>query len=153
MDGDFLKKISFFDTLSDDELNEVLALTKQEDFKEGDSIFSEGDTGDKLFIIIAGAVRISKNIPGMGEEALSILRTGDYFGEMALIEDITRSADATAHEGSSVITISKEDLQSLMEKNREMGYKILTKFVETLSRRLRETNDKLRSFFAMSGGF
>jgi len=153
MDGDFLKKINFFDTLSDDELNEVLALTKQEDFKEGDSIFSEGDTGDKLFIIIAGAVRISKNIPGMGEEALSILRTGDYFGEMALIEDITRSADATAHEGSSVITISKEDLQSLMEKNREMGYKILTKFVETLSRRLRETNDKLRSFFAMSGGF
>ncbi|MDH3973194.1 MAG: cyclic nucleotide-binding domain-containing protein [Deltaproteobacteria bacterium] len=153
MDGDVLKKISFFDTLTADELNEVLALTKQEDFKGGDKIFSEGDKGDKLYIIIAGAIRISKSIPGMGEEALSILRTGDYFGEMALIEDITRTADATAHEGSSLISISKEDLQSLMEKNREMGYKILTKFVGTLSRRLRETNDKLRSFFAMSGGF
>lgn len=153
MDGEVLKKISFFDTLSDDELKEVLALTKQEDFKEGDTIFNEGDTGDKLFIIIAGAVRISKQIPGMGEEALCVLRTGDYFGEMALIENITRTADAKAHEGSSVITIAKEDLQSLMEKNREMGYKILSKFVETLSRRLRETNDKLRSFFAMSGGF
>jgi len=153
MDAVVLKKVGFFDTLNDEELSEVLTLTKQEDFKEGDSIFSEGDTGDKLFIIIAGAVRISKNIPGMGEEALSVLRTGDYFGEMALIEDITRTADATAHEGSSVITISKEDLQSLMEKNREMGYKILVKFVETLSRRLRATNDKLQSFFAMSGGF
>jgi len=153
MDAVILKKVSFFDTLSDDELSEVIALTKQEDFKEGDRLFNEGDKGDKLYIIISGAIRISKTIPGMGEEALSILRTGDYFGEMALIEDISRTADATAHEGSSLITISKEDLQSIMDKDREMGYKILTKFVETLSRRLRETNDKLRSFFAMSGGF
>jgi len=153
MDAEVLKKVGFFDTLTESELNEVLSLTKQDDFKAGDTIFNEGDTGDKLFIIIAGAIRISKTIPGMGEEALCILRTGDYFGEMALIEDIGRTADATAHEGSSLISISKEDLQSLMDKDREMGYKILTKFVETLSKRLRDTNDKLRSFFAMSGGF
>lgn len=153
MDVEVLKKVGFFDTLTDNELKEILALAKQEDFREGDIIFNEGDGGDKLYVIIAGAVRISKHIPGIGEEALSVLRTGDYFGEMALIENITRTADAKAHEGSSVISISKEDLQSLMEQNREMGYKILTKFVETLSRHLRETNDKLRSFFAMSGGF
>ena len=98
-------------------------------------------------------MRISKNIPGIGEEALCVLAPGDYFGEMALIDNAPRSADALSHVDASLLTVSKADLEALMEKNKELAYKLLWKFVETLSKRLRETNDKIRSFFAMSGGF
>ncbi len=153
MDIDILKKVKFFDTLTEDELKEIASLSKLEEYKEGETIFSEGDEGERLFVIISGAVRISKNIPGMGEEALSILRAGDYFGEMSLIDNAPRSADARTHEDSSLMTLSKKDLEGLMDEKKDIGYKILSKFVETLSKRLRDTNDKIRSFFAMTGGF
>ncbi len=153
MDIGILKKVKFFDTLTEVELKEIASLSKPEEYKEGETIFSEGDEGEKLFVILSGAVRISKNIPGMGEEALSILRDGDYFGEMSLIDNAPRSADARTHEDTSVMTLSKKDLETLMDEKKDIGYKILSKFVETLSQRLRDTNDKIRSFFAMTGGF
>ncbi len=153
MDIDILKKVKFFDTLTENELKEIASLSKLKEYKEGETIFSEGDEGERLFVIISGAVRISKNIPGMGEEALSILRAGDYFGEMALIDNAPRSADARTHEASGLMTLSKKDLETLMDEKKDLGYKILSKFVETLSQRLRDTNDKIRSFFAMTGGF
>ena len=153
MDITDLKKVPLFDTLTDDELNEVLGLSKKEEHKSGDKIFAEGDAGDRLYIIDSGAVRISKNIPGIGEEALCVLNPGDYFGEMAIIDNAPRSADALSHEDACLLTLSKADLEKLMEKNKELAYKLLWKFVETLSKRLRETNDKIRTFFAMSGGF
>ena len=153
MDIDILKKVKFFDTLSEDELKEIASLSKAEKYKEGETIFSEGGEGDRLFVILSGAVRISKNIPGMGEEALTVLRVGDYFGEMALIDNAPRSADARTHEDSSLMTLAKKDLETLMDAKKDIGYKILSKFVETLSQRLRDTNDKIKSFFAMTGGF
>ena len=153
MDIDILKKVRFFDNLSEDELKEVASLAKTVEFKEGEVVFGEGDEGDRLFVILSGAIRISKNIPGIGEEALSVLRTGDYFGEMALIDNAPRSADARTHEDSRLMALSKKDLETLMDAKKDLGYKILSKFVETLSKRLRETNDKIRSFFAMTGGF
>ncbi len=153
MDIKILKKVQFFDTLTDEELKEVMSASQKEDFKKDEKIFSEGDKGDKLYVILSGEIRISKNIPGIGEEALSVLHPGSYFGEMALIEDVPRSADAIIHEDASLMSVSKGDLEKLMEKNVEVGNKILWKFVGTLSHRLRETNDKIRSFFAMTGGF
>lgn len=153
MDIDILKNVKFFDTLTEDELKEIASFSKPEEYKEGETIFSEGDEGERLFVILSGAVRISKTIPGMGEEALCVLRTGDYFGEMALIDNAPRSADARTHEDASLMTLSKKDLETLMSEKKDMGYKILSKFVETLSQRLRDTNDKIRSFFAMTGGF
>ena len=64
-------------------------------------IFEEGEQGDKFYLILDGAVRISRIVPGMGEEALAVLRAGTYFGEMALIDDFPRCADARAHERAS----------------------------------------------------
>ena len=153
MDTSLLKEVPLFNTLTEEELSEVFQILKQEDFEENHKIFCEGDEGDKLYIVLSGAVRISKNIPGIGEEALCVLNRGDYFGEMALIDNFPRSADAISHEKSSCLSVSKGDLEVLMSCNKDITCKLLYKFVETLSKRLRETNDKLRSFFAMSGGF
>lgn len=153
MDTTLLKEVPLFNTLSEEERIKVFQILKEENFQKNNKIFCEGEIGDKLYIILSGAVRISKNIPGIGEEALCVLNRGDYFGEMALIDDFPRSADALSHEETSLFTVSKDDLEELMKNNKDIACKLLYKFVETLSKRLRETNDKLRSFFAMSGGF
>jgi CRP-like cAMP-binding protein len=88
----------------------------------------------------------------MGEEALAVLKAGDYFGEMALIDDFPRSADARVHEACRLFVISKEHLQDLLFVDRDLAYDLLWNFVRTLSGRLRETNDKM-TFLAASSRF
>ena len=78
---------------------------------------------------------------------------GSYFGEMALIDDTPRSADATAQQSCSLYVIQKSDLEQLMFQNKDLAYQLLWTFVRTLSARLRETNDKIKAFFAISARF
>jgi CRP-like cAMP-binding protein len=103
-----------------------------------------------MFVIEKGRVRISKNVPGIGEEALAILEPGAYFGEMAVVDDTPRSADAIAHSPVLLQVISKEALDELMFIDKEIAYILLWTFVRTLSERLRETNEKIKAFFALS---
>ena len=116
-------------------------------------IFKEGDPGDRCYVITNGAVRISKFIPNIGEEALAVLKPGDYFGEMALIDNFPRSAHAIANTDAAVLAISKTDLDKVLIMDRELGYKLLWAFTKTLSKRLRETNEKIAGFLALTGGF
>jgi CRP-like cAMP-binding protein len=88
----------------------------------------------------------------MGEEALAVLRAGSYFGEMALIDEFPRSADARCHETCRLFVLRKEDLEDLLFVDRDLAYEILWNFVRTLSQRLRETNDKM-TFLAVTNKF
>ncbi len=106
-----------------------------------------------MYVVVAGRVRISKGLPGGGEEALSVLEPGSYFGEMAMIDDAPRSADAVAHTDGALAVIRREDLDRLMFLDKDMAYAVLWTLVRTLSGRLRETTEKLRSFFALVGPF
>jgi hypothetical protein len=89
-------------------------------------------------------------VPGIGEEALAILERGQYFGEMSLIEEGPRSADAIAHTSCLLYELSREKLDEVMFTDKELASTLLWTFVRTLSSRLRETNDKIRAFFALS---
>ena len=149
---DVLKKINLFENLSETDLERVLALCIKQAFPKDAVIFREGDPGDRCYIITGGAVRISKFIPNIGEEALAVLKPGDYFGEMALIDNFPRSATAVTNDDADVFSISKPDLDRVLIADRDLGYKLLWTFTRTLSRRLRETNDKLTGFLALSGG-
>ena len=150
---EFLKKVSLFESLSTPELEKVEKISTMEAFAKDAVIFREGDPGDRCYVITNGDVRISKFIPNIGEEALAVLKPGDYFGEMALIDKFPRSAHAIANSDVAVLAITKADLDRMLIMDRELGYKILWAFTKTLSRRLRETNEKLAGFLAMSGGF
>ncbi len=152
MDPNTLKNIYLFQNLTQDEVSRVAQISGTENFTTGSSIFKEGDQGDKLYVILSGAVRISKKVSG-AEEALAVLKTGDFFGEMALIDDIERSADAIAHEDCSLMTIKKDNFESLLFVNKDLAYSILWSFVRTLSARLRETNEKVAAILNMKGGF
>jgi CRP/FNR family transcriptional regulator, cyclic AMP receptor protein len=149
----FLKKVNLFETLSVDELEKIEKISRIEAFAKDAIIFKEGDPGDRCYVITNGDVRISKFILNIGEEALAILKPGDYFGEMALIDNFPRSAHAIANTDVALLAISKTDLDKILIMDRELGYKLLWAFTKTLSKRLRETNEKMASFLAMSGGF
>ncbi len=153
MEPTILKGIYLFEDLTDEELVKISRILVNEKQPEGAFLFHEGDKGEKFYVILKGSVRISQAIRGAGEEALTILNAGDYFGEMALIDDSPRSADAIVHENSEFLVISKKDFDELLFFDKEIAYKMLWAFVRTLSRRLRETNDKIKAFLHMAGNF
>ena len=147
-----LKRIQLFKELSDEQLSSIADICHKEVFKAGEKIFEEGAIGDKFYMIQRGEVRISKIIQGIGEEALVVLKEGAYFGEMALIDEAPRSATAICNTNSVLLAIDKNDFERLLHENHDLASMLLWTFVRTLSVRLRETNEKIKSFFAMTGG-
>ena len=147
-----LARISLFADLPAVYLRRIASLGIEESYARGATVFAEGTPGDKLYVILSGAIRISRQVPGMGEEALAILKAGDYFGEMALIDDFPRSADAIAHESCRLLVLTKDRVADLLFVDRDLAYDLLWSFVRTLSARLRETNDKM-TFLAVSSKF
>lgn len=145
-------KISIFSGLGQAALEQLASIASEESFKLGDFVFREGSPGDGLYLLLAGKVRISREVAGMGEEALAILAPGDYFGEMSIIDGAPRSADARVHERCSLLVIKKADMEDLLFLNKDLAYEILWSWVRTLSARLRETNDKM-TFLSVSGKF
>jgi len=146
-----LRRCALFESLSAEQVEKVAEIATERHVAEGQPIFREGSTGDEMYVIVAGTVRISKEIPGAGEEALTLLGPGSYFGEMAAIDDAPRSADAVAHTACGLLAIRREDLDRLMFLDKDLAYAVLWAFVRTLSSRLRETTEKLRSFFTLAG--
>lgn len=147
---DLLRNVAIFKDLEADELAQVAEVCRPESFVSGEYIFREGESGNRLYLIVEGEVRISRDVPGSGEEALAVLKRGALFGEMAVFDRTERSTDAISNGGTSVLTIARPDFEMLLDFNRELAYKVLWACVRLMSARLRSTNDSLRSFLAMS---
>ena len=149
---DALGQIDLFKEIHPDGLGRISAICAEESYGVGSVIFKEGDIGDKLYFILEGKVRISREVSGMGEEALAILGAGAAFGEMSLIDDFPRSADARVHERCRLLVLTKSALEDLLFLDKDLAYEILWNFVKILSNRLRETNDKM-TFLSVTGKF
>lgn len=146
-----LEQISLFAGLLPVHLARIGKLAQVHAYKRGEHVFRHGDASDGLYLVITGSIRISRNVAGIGEEALAVLREGQHFGEMSLIEDdATRSADAICHERAELLKLPKDDLRDLMFVDRELAYELLWRFVRTLSGRLRDSNDRLMMLSASS---
>lgn len=107
-------------------------------FASGDLIFSQGDLGTDMFIIQEGEVDIIKHIQGESH-LLSHLEKGDFFGEMALMENSPRTADALAKTDVKVVAINGSRFDEMLRKNPEIAVRIIRKY----SKRLREANSLL----------
>lgn len=145
-----LRGVAIFQNLDNEELERVAEVCKTQEFVSGEYIFREGEAGNRLYLLFEGDVRISRVVPGSGEEALAVLKPGALFGEMSVFDRSERSTDAISNGGSKCITISRSDFELLLDFNRELAHKVLWSCVRVLSGRLRATNDSLRSFLAMS---
>ncbi len=147
---ELLKKVSIFKDLNDAELGRVARICQRESFISGAYVFREGEEGTRLYLIVEGEVRISRDVPGSGEEALAVMKAGSLFGEMAVFDRGERSTHAISNGGTTVLTITRRDFELLLDAERELAYKVLWASVRLLTSRLRATNDSLRSFLAMS---
>ncbi|HMR11552.1 MAG TPA: cyclic nucleotide-binding domain-containing protein [Polyangiaceae bacterium] len=147
-----LQKISLFQGLKPQALELIARISTEESHTSGTKIFQHGDAGDKLYLILEGRVRISREVPGMGEEALAILGPGEIFGEMALLDESPRSADARVHERCRVLAIPKDAFDDLLFLHKDLAYEVLWSFVRMLVGRLRDTTDKL-TFLSITGKF
>lgn len=147
-----LSEIDLFQGIHPQGIDRIAGICAEESYRVGDVIFREGEVGDKLYLILDGKVRISREVSGMGEEALAILGEGAAFGEMSLIDDFPRSADARVHERCRLLVLTKSALEDLLFLDKDLAYEILWNFVKTLSTRLRETNDKM-TFLSVTGKF
>ena len=147
-----LSRVPFFNGLTREALGLIARATAEESHATGTKIFQFGDPGDKLFILLEGKVRISREVAGMGEEALAVLGAGEVFGEMSLLDESPRSADARVHERCRLLVITKEAFDDLLFLHKDLAYEVLWSIVRMLTQRLRETNDKL-TFLSVSGKF
>ncbi|HVR18946.1 MAG TPA: cyclic nucleotide-binding domain-containing protein [Polyangiaceae bacterium] len=149
---DQLARVELFSGLKPQGLELIAKVATEETHAVGTKIFQHGDAGDKLYLILEGKVRISREVPGMGEEALAVLGPGQLFGEMALLDESARSADARVHERCRVLAIPKDGFDDLLFLHKDLAYEVLWSIVRMLVSRLRETNDKL-TFLSVSGKF
>jgi CRP-like cAMP-binding protein len=147
-----LQQAALFQGLKPAALELLLAIAAKEEHAKGAYLFHHGDSGERMYLILDGKIRISRNVSGMGEEAMAILGPGEVFGEMALLDESPRSADAIVHESCVLLAIPKDAFDDLLFSRKELAYEILWGFVRLLSSRLRETNDKL-TFLSVSGRF
>src|SRR5512141_1713740 len=100
---ELLKDVAIFHDLDDGELARVSEVCRTQDFVSGEYVFHEGEPGNRLFLVVEGEVRISRMIPGSGEEALASLKKGALFGEMAVFDRSERSTDAISNGGCKLL--------------------------------------------------
>jgi CRP/FNR family cyclic AMP-dependent transcriptional regulator len=139
-----LKKVPFFSQLKKSELLEFKRILHHRYFKKGEIIFYEGEPGAGMYVIENGKIGIYKNFDDNSKEELAILQSGEFFGEMALLDESARSASAVALENTSVLGLFRHDLFNLINRKPKLGNKILLKLAQMLAERLRLSNDELQ---------
>jgi CRP/FNR family cyclic AMP-dependent transcriptional regulator len=147
---EILKSLHLFSELNFAAIKELTYLAAERLFRRGEIIFEENANGNSLMAIISGEVRISQRATVSGEETLTVLKKGDFFGEMALLEDLPRSATAIAHSDAYMLEISRDKFLRFIEKDTASGVKILFTLAKILSSRLREADVKIKAFVNLS---
>jgi CRP-like cAMP-binding protein len=137
-----LKKIGFFADLSDFDLAQIAAITEARDYRPGERIVEERTAAERFFIIVRGKIQITKRFADGDEFVLSVHSDGEFFGEMALLDEGPRSATVRAVEATTLLEITRTDFETLLYKAPLLAYRILRE----LSIRLRETGALLVSF-------
>ena len=150
---EFLRSVSLFRDLDDEELAHVLMVGLLKRYAQETPILTEGTPGGQLHVIHQGRVRISKVVPGVGEEALTILGPADFFGEVEFFDGAPASAHAIAHTECEVFTIPHGEVGAMMQSHPAIAAKFLWAFSRTLAGRLRESNQKISSLFAIAREF
>jgi len=140
-----LRAVPLFANMGDGELREFEKLIHRRHFHADETIFWEGEPGVGMYIIQKGAVAICKNSPGEEREELVVLRDGEFFGELALLDESPRSATAIAKEESQILGLFRPDLFGLLDRKPRLGNKFLFQLAMIIGERLKGTNIDLQS--------
>ncbi|MBL0216420.1 MAG: cyclic nucleotide-binding domain-containing protein [Myxococcales bacterium] len=133
-----LKGMQMFRFLSYKELVRVGNIAEIVELSTDQVIFTQGQPGDSMYVVISGSVRLAK-----GEKVVAELGKGHHFGEMSLVDRSVRSLTATAAEPTRLVTISRKDFYEIIKREPASAVKMLWSFVQVLGQRLRKTTNDL----------
>jgi len=142
-----LKHNYLFRGLSDIALERIASLAARRAYRKGSAIFAQGDPGDALFGVASGRVRISASGAGGQEVFLNIMEPGDTFGEIAVMDGLTRTAGATALDDVTLIVIKRTDFLQLIEREPQLAIHLL----KLLCERLRWTSELVEESAFLAG--
>jgi len=141
LDIDFLKSVNIFSDLSENELNGIQELCKTRKYPKNSMIILEEEMGDVVFIVMSGTVKITRVNDEGKEVILAMLGSGEVFGEMAILDGESRSANALSQENCEVVTINREDFLNLLKTNNKVSLNLMTEFAI----RLRKSDQQIEA--------
>jgi len=140
---DFLSRLPLFQALSLDEiaiLDQYLGLLE---LAKGDTVFDEGENGGFVCFVVNGELEVLKKASGGESSVITKLGKGQTIGEMALIDELPRSATVKARSPASLTVLSRRDFEELATQSPEIALKILKYLARSLSLSLRKTSNRL----------
>jgi CRP/FNR family transcriptional regulator, cyclic AMP receptor protein len=139
MNPEELKHIAVLQAMEGEALARLAAALEEKDYADGQTVFAEGDPGDSMYFLKKGCIRIEKRAQAASavHKTLAVLEAGDYFGEMALLDQKPRSAAAVAGGNAVVLRLSKTAFDQLQVQNSQAGMSVLFAMIRTSSDRIR----------------
>ena len=141
LDIDFLKSVNIFSDLSETELASIQQVCKTRKYPKNSMIILEEEMGDVVFIVMSGTVKITRVNDEGKEVILAMLGSGEVFGEMAILDGESRSANALSQENCEVVTINREDFLDLLKTNNKVSLNLMTEFAV----RLRKSDQQIEA--------
>lgn len=136
----FLRRVPIFAALNEDILQRVASIMIEKSYSRKSIVFHEGDHGDTLYIIKSGRIKIAKVAIDGREKTLTIMQPGDFFGEMAIFDNLPRSATAEAIDSDvRLFGVSKKDFERLIHENPSIALRIM----KDLTARIRSINQQV----------
>jgi|WetSurSiteA1Bulk_404760.scaffolds.fasta_scaffold41949_2 CRP/FNR family transcriptional regulator, cyclic AMP receptor protein len=134
MKVDLIRTVPLFSTLTDEEFNQLAHIFVARAYRKNQVIFLEEETGNYMYLVLSGKVKVAKAGVGGKETILAIHRTGDFFGEMSLLDGKTAPATVCAMEDAKIISLSGIDFHKYLLHNE----KVMLQIIQVLCARLRQ---------------
>lgn len=139
-----LKENELFSSLNDREIALLSKSIEEKIFPANTPLFFENMMGEGMYIIVNGAIKISKMLSEGEERTLTVMGPGDYFGEMALLEQGPRSVSAIVQEQSDVLVFKREAFAEMMNTQPQLAIKVVSSMYKSLSSKLRQASPKIQ---------
>ncbi len=135
---DILKKVFFFNMLSDDDIKAIQSVCREKRYLAGEIVISEGSVGNNFYIIIKGGVEIWKHYGTPEQDLVAAYGRGQLFGEMALIDQYPRCATVVTHKPSDLLYITRDDFNRVIKASNPISLSIM----RSISDKVRESNER-----------
>jgi CRP/FNR family cyclic AMP-dependent transcriptional regulator len=144
---EWLKRVSLFDNLNDDQLEHILRISHRRNIAAGTILFHEKEMGSTFYVVLSGSIKLFTKSNAGEEKVLSLVNSGESFGELSLLDGRPRSASAQTLETTTVLELSSEQFMDLLQTHFDITRGILAE----LCRRLRTTNEHVNDLTFLDG--
>ncbi len=144
-----LRRLKVLADLTEEQLAVFVSLVEYVQVKPNRVIVKMHDEGDCMYLLLAGEVRVSQTVDNR-ETILAVLETGDFFGEVCLVEGGVRSADVVAKSDCQLLKITKQAFENVVETRPDIAARFLLAVMRVVSGRIRATDKKFMDSFLMS---